>query len=79
MPGVDCCYVVDCSSHVRTLPRSHLNAILGNYVLITITSVAIWDRNKVVVTLTVIVWGASIGFHLYGKFPPLTPVEDPEF
>ena len=46
--------------------------------LITIASVAIWDRNMVVMTLTVIVWGTSIGFHLYSKLLPLVPVEDME-
>jgi hypothetical protein len=41
-------------------------------------SVAIWNRNKVVVTLTIIVWGTSIGFHLHSKFLPLAPVKDLE-
>jgi hypothetical protein len=40
-----------------------------------VASIAICKRNKVAVTLTFIVWGASIGFHLHSKFLPLTPVE----
>jgi hypothetical protein len=48
-------------------------------VLINAARIAIWNRNKVVVTLTIIVWGTSIGFHLYSKFLPLAPVEDLEF
>jgi hypothetical protein len=35
-------------------------------VLINAASIAIWNRDKVVVTLTIIVWGTSIGFHLHG-------------
>jgi hypothetical protein len=33
-------------------------------VLINVASIAIWNRNKVVVALAMIVWGISIGFHL---------------
>ena len=46
--------------------------------LITVASFAIWNGNKAVVILTIIVWGTSIGFHLYSKFLPLAPVEDLE-
>jgi hypothetical protein len=45
-------------------------------VLINGISIAIWNRNKVVVTLTIIAWGTSVGFHLHSKFLPLVPVED---
>jgi len=78
MPGVDCRYAIDCSSHVRVRPRFHIKTILGNRVLINTASFAIWNKNKVVVILTTIVWGASIGFHLHSKFLPLAPVEDLE-
>jgi hypothetical protein len=47
-------------------------------VLIDAISIAIWNRNKVVVTLTIIAWGTGIGFHLYSKLLPLVPVEDLE-
>jgi hypothetical protein len=47
--------------------------------LIDVASIAIWNRNKVVVALTFIVWGISIGFHLQSKSLFLTPsVEDLE-
>ena len=52
--------------------------ILGNQVLINAASIAIWNKNKVVVTLTIIVWGTSVGFHLRSKSLPLAPVEDLE-
>ncbi|KAH9976466.1 hypothetical protein BJV77DRAFT_603156 [Russula vinacea] len=32
--------------------------------LIVLRTIAIWNRNKVVVALTIMVWGMSIGFHL---------------
>jgi len=33
--------------------------------LVVFRSIAIWNRNKVVVTLTIIAWGTSVGFHLH--------------
>ncbi|KAF8494674.1 hypothetical protein F5888DRAFT_639541 [Russula emetica] len=33
--------------------------------LIVLRTIAIWNKNKVVVTLTIIAWGTGIGFHLY--------------
>jgi hypothetical protein len=77
MSGVDCRFTIDCSSHVRVWPWSHVKTIFGNQVLINASSVAIWNRNKVVVTLTIIVWGISIASHLRSKFLPLTPVVNP--
>jgi hypothetical protein len=76
--GIDCRFAIDCSSHVRVRPRFHVKTVLGNQVLINAASIAIWNRNKVVVTLTIIVLGTSIGFHLRSKFFPLAPVEDLE-
>ena len=38
-----------------------------NQVLIDTASIAIWNRNKVVVTLSIIVWGISTGFHIRSK------------
>ena len=76
MPGGDYGFAIDCPSHVRVRPRFHVKTILGNQILTNTASIAICNRNKVVVTLTFIVWGASIGFHLHSKFLPLAPVED---
>ena len=55
-----------------------MKTFLGNQVLIDTASIAIWNRNKVVVTLTTITWGTSIGFHFHSKFLPPAPVEDLE-
>jgi hypothetical protein len=48
-----------------------------NQVLINASSVAIWNGNKVVVALTIVVWVTSIAFHLRSKFLPLAPVVNP--
>ena len=74
MPGVNCRYAIDYPSHVCVLSWFHVKT----QVLISVASIAIWKRNKVVVTLTVVVWGTGIGFHFYSKFLPLSPVEDLE-
>ena len=45
-----------------------------------VASIAIWNRNKVVVALAMIIWGISIGFHLHSKSLPFVPsAEDLEF
>jgi hypothetical protein len=48
-------------------------AIFRNQVLIDAASIAIWNRNKVVVALTTIVCVICIGFHLQSKSLLLTP------
>ena len=78
MSGIDRCFAIDCSSHVRVRPRFHVRTILGIQVLINAASIAIWNKNKVVVPLTLIVWGTTVGFHLHSKSLPVTPVEDLE-
>jgi ABC-type transporter lipoprotein component MlaA len=78
MSGVDYCFSIDCSSHVRIRPRFLVKTILGDQMLIDAASIAIWNKNKVVVTLTIMVWGTGIGFHFYSKFLNLVPIEDLE-
>ena len=78
MSGGHIRFALDCSSHVRVLPRSHVKTILGDLMLTNPASIAICNRNKVVVTLTTIVWGTGIGFHIHSEFLPLAPVETPE-
>ena len=46
--------------------------------LIYAASIAIWNKNKAVVTLTLIVWGTAAGFNLHSKSLPVAPVEDLE-
>jgi hypothetical protein len=78
MPGVDYRHGIDRSSQVRVRLRLHVKTILGNQMLTTSASIAIWNKNKVVVAITIIVWMTSIGFHIRSKFLPLTPVKDLE-
>ena len=51
-------------------------AISRNRVLIDATSIAIWNGNKVVVTLVITVWVTSIGFHVQSKSLPLTVLQN---
>jgi hypothetical protein len=46
-----------------------------NQVLIDTTSIAIWNKNRVVVTLAVIVWGISVVSHIQSKALPLTALK----
>ncbi|KAH9985091.1 hypothetical protein BJV77DRAFT_1071623 [Russula vinacea] len=64
LPVCDRRFAIDCSSHVCLHLQSHFAAIFSNQALIDAASIAIWNRNKVVVALTIMVWGMSIGFHL---------------
>ena len=43
--------------------------------LINAASIAIWNKNKVVVPLTLIVWGTTVGFHIRSKSLPVAPVD----
>jgi hypothetical protein len=46
-------------------------------VLIDTTSIAIWNKHKVAVTLAITVWGVDVIFHIQSKPLPLpSPVED---
>ncbi|KAN0116418.1 hypothetical protein V8E52_006037 [Russula decolorans] len=40
-------------------------ASIAASLLIVLRTIAIWNRNKVVVTLTIIVWGTTVGIHLH--------------
>ena len=42
------------------------------------TSIAIWNRNKVVVTLAITVLGFIVALHMHSKSLPLNPAEDPK-
>ncbi len=41
--------------------------------LINAASIAIWNRNKVVIAMAMTIWGTSIGFHLYSECRLLIP------
>jgi hypothetical protein len=58
-------FAIDRFSHVRLI--HNIPASLRYQVLIGAASIAIWDRNKVIVTLAITVWAATIAFHLHSK------------
>jgi len=76
LPVFDYCFVIDRPSHVRLHQPFGLKPIFGNQVLIDATSIAIWNRNKVVATVAIIVWGIIFGTHLHSKFLLLIPAKD---
>lgn len=67
LPVCDLLFAIDSSSHVRLHLQFHKAAILRILVLIDAASIAIWNRNKVVVTLSITVLGISVAFHLQSK------------
>jgi hypothetical protein len=71
LPDCDHLFAIDCSPHVRLHLRFHIAASFRNQVLIHAASIAIWNRNKVIVTLAITVWGISAAFHVQSK--PLPP------
>ena len=71
-PVCDRRFPIDYSSHVRLHLQLHVMTIFRNQVLINTASIAIWNKNKVVVTLAIIVWGISFVSHVQSKALPLT-------
>ena len=53
-------FAIKCPSHVRLYLQFHVTAIFRRQALIDPASIAIWNRNKVVVTLGITVWGISV-------------------
>jgi hypothetical protein len=47
-----------------------------NQVLIEITSIAIWNRERVVVAMAITVWVVNVAFLVQGKSPLSTPSRD---
>ena len=65
-----CCYLITKAFALLTLSASSLLIVLRMYVLsgtstfrdqplIEVASIAIWNRNKVVMTLAIIIWGIN--------------------
>ena len=72
-------FAIDCFPHVRLRQRLPVLTFFRNQVLIDIASIAIWNRNKFVVTLAIAVWGISAAFHIQSKPLPFTlPLEELE-
>jgi hypothetical protein len=55
--------------------------IIGIQVLIDsdTASIAIWNRNKIVTTLSITIWGISTAFHIKSKPLPTLAIKDLEF
>jgi len=73
--GLDCHFAIDNSSYVCLYLKFNVNTFSGNQLFINSASIVIWNRNRVIVALTTIVLGISVGVHLYSKPLPLTLVE----
>ena len=70
-------FAIECTSHVRLCLQFQVTKIFQKQALIGFASIAIWNRNKVVVTLAITVWGISVVSHIQSKHLPLTlPGED---
>ena len=71
MPFCDLRLTIDSFSQVRLCLQFHIAAIFRpGDVLIDTTSIAIWNGNKIVMTLVMMLWGTSIALHLQSKSLP---------
>ncbi len=46
----------------------HGMTLFPKYVLIELSSFAIWDKNKVIMAISVGVWAINVAFQLIGQF-----------
>ena len=58
-------FAADCSSHVRPL-RPCAASTFPDLVLTDAASIAIWNRHKVVMATSIIIWGTGVVFHIKG-------------
>jgi hypothetical protein len=54
------------SSHVRPLSPFRVTSICPDQVLTDAASIAIWNRHKVVIATSIIIWGTGVTFHING-------------
>jgi hypothetical protein len=72
-------YAIASSSHVCLHPEYHVTMVFRYQVLIDIPSIAIWNRNKVAVTLAITVWVINTVSRIQGKpLAVVSPVENLE-
>jgi hypothetical protein len=62
-------FAIDCTSHVG-FQCFCVTAIFQEYMLMALSSVAIWNKNKVIMAFTAIVWVTNISLQLRSEFPP---------
>ena len=65
---------IDHASHVSFYACIHAATSFPKYVLMELSSFAIWDRNKIVLGISAVIWLINFGFQLAGKLPSSIPL-----
>jgi hypothetical protein len=65
------CLAVDCSSHVCLDLHLRSTIIFAELILIGASSIAIWNRKKVIVAMAITLWGINVAFLIEGRSLPL--------
>ncbi len=60
---------------VFILPWLHATTLFPKYVLMELSSFAIWDKNKAVMAISAGVWAINLIFQLIGQFTFSMPCE----
>ena len=68
LPGYCFRIVPDCPPHVRLLLHGYTMITFPGETLMENPSIAIWNRNTVVVSISLIVWGTNVAFLIQGKY-----------
>ncbi len=58
---------------VSMLPPLHATTLFPKYVLMELSSFAIWDWNKVIIAISVTVWMINFAFQLIGELTVSIP------
>jgi len=78
-PGIhDLCliFVIDYTSHVGFLPLYSSANIQRRRLFYLLASIAVWNKNKVIVGLATIVWGINGSFMVQGESLSTHPSEE---
>jgi hypothetical protein len=74
--GAFLCFAFDRTSHVSTtLLCFPIILNFPNWILVEPDSIAIWNKNKIVMALTISVWATHFACIIQGKYPPHTPLQ----
>ena len=60
---------------VSMSPRLPCDGLFFEYVLTEISSYAIWNKSKVIMAISAVVWAVNLGFQLAGKLTRSIPFE----
>jgi len=70
LSGPFCFFVIDRAPHISlNLLYIPITLRLPKWVFMAPASIAIWNKNKVVILLAASVWGIHLGFLIQGKSP----------